>query len=199
MSGSLRRTPFQTHMEHFASSSSPNEISLLSSLRGSLSLGLNLPASLALALGLRVLYAPFPHYLRPVRIDSITPSASRSQLEHASIPETSNSSFSRTDLLTLYTSSTASHRRSGLQSLLDRMHVWSFWAMAADTKTGRVDAADVRRFQKGNWEDAVVQRRKSRVPGKGDILPFVRGGPLGVAAHSWAVHNLFGVKVYRDD
>ena len=65
--------------------------------------------------------------------------------------------------------------------------------MAADTSSHTVSKEDVERFQQGNWEDAVVERRREL----GDVLPLWRGGPIWVGGHSWAVQKLLGVKVYK--
>jgi len=92
-----------------------------------------------------------------------------------------------------------SSQRNILQRLLDKAHIWSFWAQAADVKTGLLDRADLQAFQEGRWQDDVVERRKSRVEGKGEVLPFSRMGPISVVGHSWAVGLLLGVRVYEGE
>ena len=81
----------------------------------------------------------------------------------------------------------------GLKGLIDQGHVVGFWTMAASARTHTVLREDVERFQQGEWEDAVVKRRR----GKGDVLPLWRGGPIWVGGHSWAVWRLLGVRVYE--
>ena len=79
------------------------------------------------------------------------------------------------------------------RGVMDEIHVWGLWAIAA-RGNGRVDAGDLRRMQQGNvlWE--LRERRK----GRQDVLPFLRGGPGSVGGHSWAVERLFGVEVYKE-
>ena len=84
-----------------------------------------------------------------------------------------------------------------LQWALNTSHLLVFWTTAASVKTGLVDRADVERFQTGDWVGAVAKRRRTRLAGKGEVLPFWRGGPISVAGHSWAVGTFFGVKVYE--
>lgn len=65
--------------------------------------------------------------------------------------------------------------------------------MAADAHTHKVSRNDVERFQEGEWEEAVVVRRR----GRDDVLPLWRGGPIWAGGHSWAVKKLLGVRVYE--
>jgi len=81
------------------------------------------------------------------------------------------------------------------RTVLNKSQVGALWTLAA-VRTGLVDREDVERFQKGGWAEEVVKRRRSRLPGKGDVLPFWRGGPLVVSAESWFVRRFFGVEVY---
>ena len=183
---------FQRHLLHFAAPNS-TKITLLSSLRASLALGLDFPVALTLSIGLRILYAPFP-YLSPVDIPSIPQSSWRTQLEDAKLTV---DTYTRADLLHLYHSSAKYNRSDPLTRSVDTMHVISFWAMTADVGSGLVSRRDVERFQAGEWEGEVVRRRRSRRRGEGDVLPLWRGGPISVAGHSWFVRKLFGVRVYE--
>ncbi|KAK8845616.1 hypothetical protein IAR55_006332 [Kwoniella newhampshirensis] len=187
-------TPFQRHLLHFAQSPTSPNITVSSALRGSLELGLNFPVSLSLALAIPLLYAPFPHYLRPVPIKSVQKSDERTQLSPASL---SQSTYSMMEVFDLYRADHAARSRGWFDWMVDQGHVLSFWAIAADVKTGRVDVEDVERFQKGEWCGSIVKRRQCRMPGKGDVLPFYRGGPIIVGLHSWFVGRLFGVRVYE--
>jgi hypothetical protein len=65
--------------------------------------------------------------------------------------------------------------------------------MAANAHTHKVSREDVERFQQGEREEAVAKRR----PGRHDVLPLWRGGPIITAGHSWAVKKLLGVRVYE--
>jgi len=183
---------FQLHLLHFAAPNS-TKITLLSSLRASLALGLDFPVALTLSIGLRILYSPFP-YLSPVDIPSIPQSSWRTQLEDAKL---TSDTYTRADLLDLYHASPKYNRSDPLTRSIDTMHVISFWAMTADVDSGLVKRADVERFQQGEWEGEVVKRRRSRRRGEGDVLPLWRGGPISVAGHSWFVRKLFGVRVYE--
>nr|XP_031858124.1 uncharacterized protein CI109_006465 [Kwoniella shandongensis]KAA5525196.1 hypothetical protein CI109_006465 [Kwoniella shandongensis] len=186
-------TPYQRHLLHFAQSpNSPSpKLTIISAVRGSLELGLNLPIAVSLALALPLIHSPFPYYLRPLPIKSISEKEGRTQLSSARLIQ---SSYSMTDIFSLYQSEVP---RGWFDWAVDQGHILSFWAMAADVKTGRVDVDDVKRFQNGNWTDSIVKRRQSRMPGKGDVLPFYRGGPIIVGLHSWFVGRLFGVRVYE--
>lgn len=88
--------------------------------------------------------------------------------------------------------------RNWLFRVCDEGHLRGFGTLAQDLKTGRVAVEDVRRFQSGDWLEPVVLRRKSRLPGKGQVLPFSKGGPGLVAAHSMGAKMIFGVDVYED-
>lgn len=65
--------------------------------------------------------------------------------------------------------------------------------MAANTRTHTVSREDVERFQNGEWEREVTERRRH----SDEILPLWRGGPIWAGGHSWAVDKLLGVKVYK--
>ncbi|WVW79038.1 hypothetical protein I302_101001 [Kwoniella bestiolae CBS 10118] len=186
--------PYQRHLLQFAQNASSKNVTVLSALRQLLNLGLNFPLSFAIAIGLKIICNPFPQYFRSVHVPSLQPTAIRTQLEHVKIDQPS---YSLSGVISLY-SNDQSHRSQGLTArAIDFGHVVSFWCMAADQKTGLVEAEDVKRFQTGDWTRPVEQRRRSRLPGKGDVVPFWRGGPILVAPHSWFVKKLFGVSVYE--
>ncbi|KAI9727622.1 MAG: hypothetical protein M1828_005850 [Chrysothrix sp. TS-e1954] len=183
--------PFATHLSFFASRSSQTlPLTLLSSLRASLALGLNFPLALALAISLRLLYgSPFTLYLASPTIASLPRSSYRTQLEHV---DTSTLPQSRHDN-GLDFGETMRHTK-GL-SLTERTHVAMFWNLAADTRSNMVSMADLKAFQKGTVVWDIAKRRSSR--DNGQVLPFWRGGPFSVAGHAWFVDKLFGVKVYQ--
>ena len=180
--------PFHRHLRHFAQPSSA-KITILSSLRASLALGLDFPVACVLSIGLRVMYGSFP-FNSSIDIASISSGHLRTQLEDVPVEK---NHFTRADLVDLYQNSSTSRQRGPIRRAIDTGHVISFWAMAADSKSHLVDAATLKRFQKGTWADEVVQRRSRRV----DVLPLWRGGPISVSGHSWFVDKLFGVKVYQ--
>ncbi|WVF69406.1 hypothetical protein IAT40_004183 [Kwoniella sp. CBS 6097] len=186
--------PYQRHLVQFGKSTPAHDVSILSALRHGLRLGLNFPVALSIALALPFLCNGFPWYHRTVKISSIPEGNMRTQLERAPVTQPS---YSLSEILDLFKVDGRTRERSLFAKAVDLGHVTSFWCMTADVKTGLVDASDVRRFQSGDWTGPVVQRRKSRLPGKGDIIPFWRGGPILVGLHSWFVRVLFGVEVYE--
>ncbi|CAD6581813.1 MAG: hypothetical protein TREMPRED_003093 [Tremellales sp. Tagirdzhanova-0007] len=175
-------SPFQRHLLFFATRDPIPRLTLLSALRASLRLGMNLPVAILASLSIRILYAPFP-FLRPMAVSSVPRQNFRTQLEAARLDR---SGYTKDQLVALCDGDSA----------LNKAHVGTLWTLVADVKTGLVDVEDVRRFQGGDWAEEVVKRRKSRVPGRGEVLPFMRGGPLIVSAHSWAAYWLFGIDVY---
>jgi hypothetical protein len=82
---------------------------------------------------------------------------------------------------------------SPLKHIINQGHIVGFWSMAANTRTHTVSRDDLKRFQQGEWEEAIMKRRR----GRDDVLPFWRGGPIITAGHSWAVRKLLGVRVYE--
>ncbi|WWD08228.1 hypothetical protein V865_006339 [Kwoniella europaea PYCC6329] len=185
---------YQRHLLQFGQAGSPNTVTVLSALRQLLRLGLNFPLSFAIAIGLKIICNPFPHYLRSVHVPQLRRSAIRSQLENVTVDQPS---YSLSQVLSLYHTDQQARNQGLIARAIDLGHVVSFWCMAADQKTGLVEAEDVKRFQTGEWTKAVDARRKSRLPGKRDIVPFWRGGPILVAPHSWFVRKLLGVHVYE--
>lgn len=184
---------FQRHMTFFAQPRS-TKLTFTSSLHSFLSLGLDFPVACALSFGLRITYSPFPHYFTPIDISRIPPTSLRTQLEDVPLNQ---HTYTRSDLVNLYTGSSAAQRKGWIGWIYDYTHVNSFWAIAADTETHLVDERMVRRFQEGTWGEAVREKRKSRRKGVGEVLPFWRGGPISVVGHSWFVRRLFGVRVYE--
>jgi hypothetical protein len=133
------------------------------------------------------MYAPFPYLLSTINIEQIPRLLHRAQLSDAQIIKTE---YTCSELLALLRSES---EKGFLKHKIDQGHIVGFWTMAANTRTHTVSRDDVERFQHGEWEQAVVKRRR----GRSDVLPFWRGGPIIVAAHSWAVRNLLGVRVYE--
>jgi len=180
--------PFRRHLQQFAARDS-SQITLLSSLRAALALGLDFPVACILAIGLRVAYGSFP-FVKPVDIRSVPSASLRTQLEDVKVEK---SHYTRSDLVKLYNQSPTSQNSGPIKRAIDASHVISFWAMTASTKTHLVDADSLKRFQTGAWADDVMERRRRR----SDILPLWRGGPISAAGHSWFVRRLFGVRVYE--
>tara|TARA_R110002003_G_scaffold48_14_gene4018 strand:- start:1993 stop:2565 length:573 start_codon:yes stop_codon:yes gene_type:complete len=180
-------TAFQRHLLFFSTPTTPPRLTFLSSLRAAVSLGLDFPVALVLSISLRLLYAPYPYIFSPINISRIPRSLHRTQLSDAKL---SKPEYTCSDLLALLGSGPG---KGWLMHKIDQGHVIGFWAMAADTKTQRVRRQDVERFQQGEWEEAVAQRRR----GRGDVVPLWRGGPVWAGGHSWAVRKVLGVRVYE--
>jgi hypothetical protein len=180
-------TAFQKHLIFFATPTNPPNLTFLSGLRAACSLGLDFPVSVLLSLSLRILYAPFPKFLSTINIEKIPQSSHRSQLSGAKL---SKSEYTCPELLRLLKSEPS----KGLwKHTVDQGHIVSFWAMAANTNTHTVSRGDVERFQQGEWEEAVYNRRRDRK----NVLPLWRGGPIWAGGHSWAVRKLLAVRVYE--
>lgn len=182
-------TPFQRHLLFFSMPTISPRLTFLSALRAGIALGLDLPVAIVLSLSLRILYAPFPLVWSPILVDKIPESAHRTQLSSVNLPR-DKSEYTCSELLRLLGRGTGT---SFLNHKIDQGHIIGFWAMAADARTNTVSRADVERFQHGEWEEKVVEKRR----GREDVLPLWRGGPIWVGGHSWAVRKLLGVRVYE--
>lgn len=183
-------SPFQKHLLFFATPSSRPQLTIISALRAGVSLGLDFPVSVALSIALRVMYAPFPYFWKPVFVDSIPASQHRTQLSSAELPK-SKANYTCSELLNILGNV---DNKGFVKHKIDQGHIVGFWTMAANAHTHRVSRDDVERFQGGEWESAVVARRKAR----DDVLPLWRGGPIWTTGHSVAVNKLLGVQVYEE-
>ncbi|KAF2854274.1 hypothetical protein T440DRAFT_552151 [Plenodomus tracheiphilus IPT5] len=182
-------TAFQRHLLFFSTPTQPPRLTILSALRASCTLGLDLPIALLLSVSLRILYTPFPYFWHPIVIDDIPRSSHRTQLSSAVLPP-SKSSFTCAELLALLGDG---KRKGWVQHKIDQGHVIGFWSMAAGAGTNVVRRRDLEAFREGEWEGGIAERRR----GRGDVVPLWRGGPVWVAGHSWAVGRLLGVRVYE--
>lgn len=184
---------FQRHLLFFSTPIKPPRLTFGSALRAGVSLGLDLPVAILLSISLKLLYAQFPYLWTPIIVDRIPASSHRTQLEDATLPK-GKSNYTCSELLSLLQQSEErEHRKGWLLHKIDQGHIVGFWAMAADTHSHTVSKEDLERFQQGNWEDAVVKRRRELY----DVLPLWRGGPIWVGGHSWAVRKMLGVEVYE--
>ena len=183
-------TPFQRHLLFFADGRPGRDITILSATRASLRLGFGLPIAFLTALAIPLLYHGIP-FISPVRVNSIPQSLQRSQIETA---ELTRDLYTQADILDMYDG----RGHSWFSQQCDKGHLKGFVALAQDHKTGLVSVEDVKRFQTGDWLDRIVERRRSRRPGKGEILPFSVGGPGLVGAHCTGTKMLFGIDVYED-
>lgn len=76
----------------------------------------------------------------------------------------------------------------------ERFHAIYLWAVAAD-RDGRVEQTVLQSYHDGTLLYELSKCRRTRE----DIIPFSRGGPIGVRGHSWLVKKLFGVVVYSKE
>ncbi|KAJ9622328.1 hypothetical protein H2203_006546 [Taxawa tesnikishii (nom. ined.)] len=147
-------------------------ITFLDSLRGDLSLGLNFPIAVFLALTRHLVFGN----AGPLRFNIYVPTVRTSR-----------------KLLGGPGAFDIDENKRPQRGVVAQVDALGFWALAAG-KDGRVGGGEVRAFQRGDVE-GVVERRRSRR----DVLPFWRGGPLIPAGHSWFVKRLFDVDVYTQD
>lgn len=180
-------TTFQKHLLFFSTPTDPPKLTFVSALKAACALGLDLPVSAALSLGLKLLYAPLR--LSGINVNEIPQSSHRSQLSNVTLP-TAKKEFTCSELLQLLDQE---HYPGFLKHKIDQGHIIGFWTMSADTRTHTVSRDDVERFQQGEWENEVTERRRY----SDEILPLWRGGPIWTGGHSWAVDKLLGVKVYK--
>ncbi|WWC72335.1 uncharacterized protein I206_106297 [Kwoniella pini CBS 10737] len=179
-------TPFQRHLTFFAVQPDRTRITFYSAFRAALTLGLNVPFSIVLALTMRFYWAQNP--FRPVNISSIPRSAGPTHLQHTQLTQ---SKYTPDELVKIYEDSSFRSVSWWQRTVLDRPHIQSFanWSKGAD---GMVSRDQVEEFQTGSWQQRVVIKRRE----KKNPVPFIYGGPLLVGPHSWAVKHLFGVHVY---
>lgn len=178
-------SPFQRHLAFF-DRDNDGFVYLGESLRGCLSIGLDFPAALSMAVGFQILYGNTrPFFFGPFRgIEVSRVTNERTMLQDVPIDLKHNPVFSRKELSTVV-------RQKGF---MDRAHIFGLWALAADGE-GKVSRRDIELCQAGMILPELERRRKTR----SDVLPLYRGGPISVAGHSWAVDRVFGVKVYQKE
>jgi hypothetical protein len=180
-------TAFQRHLLFFSTPTQPPRLTFLSALRAAVSLGLDFPIAAVLILSLRLMYAPYPYVLLTINIEKIPQSLHRIQLSDFKL---SQQDYTFSELLALLKPDS---NKGFIKHKVDQGHIVRFWTMAANAHTHKVSREDVERFQQGEREEAVAKRR----PGRYDVLPLRRGGPIITAGHSWAVKKLLGVRVYE--
>ena len=160
-------TPFQRHLSYFDYSHT-GLITIPSSVRACLSIGLNFPASCMFALGMQCIYGNTGFLgLRGIRVSSVPANKQRTQLQDVPTGKTAAGTapaiYDRAGIMSLV------HGRS----MMDKIHAVGFWALAAN-REGFVSARDVELFQKGEVLPALNERRRES---REDVIPFLRGGP----------------------
>ncbi|EMD00303.1 hypothetical protein BAUCODRAFT_136803 [Baudoinia panamericana UAMH 10762] len=166
---------------HFSTIPDTQTIRLTDSLRGNLTLGLDFPVALAVAIGRHL-------FLRNTSLFSLNvhvPSVSVTKTLLDGVPVDEKREYTRAEIWNVAA-------QNGIAGQMDAL---GLWALASDVETGRLRGSDVVAFQRGTLFDEVERRRK----GRNQVLPFWRGGPISVAGHSWAVKRLLDVDVYRAD
>lgn len=182
----LRRysTPFQRHLS-FYDRDNDGFVYFGESLRGNLSIGLDFPVAVVMALGIHSIYGNTgTALLGPLRgIEISRVRARRNMLEKVQLEDVPRNGMGRKTLV-------AAAYPVGL---LDQMHVNGLWALAAN-RAGTVSSEDIELYQKGICFFELEKRRKNN---RDHVLPLYRGGPISVAGHSYFVDKMFGVKVYQ--
>jgi Caleosin related protein len=177
-------TPFKRHLAFF-DRNNDGFIYLGESIRGCLSLGLNLPISLGMAMGMQLVYgnvgSPLLGPLRGIEIRSVR--NERYMLQRLTVVDEHKGTLTRDQLL-----DTTRKRK-----LIDRAHVLGVWALAAN-QDGQLSSHDLKLCQQGLLLPEIEKRREDRT----DVLPFSRGGPISVSGHAWLVERVYGVRVYQN-
>lgn len=183
----LRRysTPFQRHLSFF-DRNDDGFVHFGEALRGNLSIGLDFPVAVAMAMGYIVLYGNTRSTLfgpfNPIEISRVYPE--RDMLQKISTSSIPAHGVQRKDLVRLAQPS----------SLMNSIHVSGLWAFAAN-REGYLSSHDIGLFQQGTMLYELERRRKDN---RNHVLPLYRGGPIWVGGHSYFVDKLFGVKVYQE-
>ncbi|KAK5173151.1 uncharacterized protein LTR77_003273 [Saxophila tyrrhenica] len=163
-------TPPFHRLLSFYSNRSPHPdtqtIRLYDSLTGNLALGLDFPAALAIALGRHLFLSNTGFFSLNIHVPSVK--THKTLLDGLEVDE--KRSYTASEMWGIAAP-------NGLQGRLDAV---GLWALAADTKTGRLSGEDVRSFQEGRVLGVLEERRK----GRGQVLPLWRGGPISVVGHS---------------
>lgn len=176
-------TPFKRHLAFF-DRDNDGFIYLGESVRGWLSLGLNFPVSVVMAMGMQVMYGnvgpPLYGPLRGIEIKNVR--NERYMLQRLTVIDGQKGILTRDQLL-----DTTRKRK-----YTDQAHVFGIWALAAN-QCGHLTSHDLKLCQEGLLLPEIEKRRRDRM----DVLPFSRGGPMSVAGHAWFVERMFGVRVYQ--
>lgn len=167
--------PFQVHLTFFsttptalAATNARPHITLLSGLRRSLAIGLNFPAAVLVTISLRLLYgSPWNLFLRPVDVRAVK--TRRTMLEDVHVRFFA-------DVVTQ--GSLLRDIRASGKGVADTLHVLGLWRVAADANNGILKLSDTEACRKGELLWQVEERRKLRDGMHGEVLPFLRGGPI---------------------
>jgi len=180
-------TPFQRHLSFF-DRNDDGFVHFGEALRGNLSIGLDFPVALIMALGYHIIYGNTRSTLfgpfNPIEIAKVH--TSRDMLESIDVEDLPARGIPRKDLV----------RFAQPSGFMDRAHVNGLWAFAAN-RQGFISAHDIRLYQQGVMLYELARRRTEIKDNRDNVLPLYRGGPISVTGHSWFVDKLLGVKVYQ--
>ena len=157
-------SPFHRQLGFFAPQSSPTSqpITFLDSLRGDLSIGLNFPIALFLALTRHLVFGNTGPYNLNINVPAVK--TSRVLLGGPGQFDIDESNrYGLRELVAVTSGASISTR-------LDAVGCWGLVARRDGTITGK----EVRAYQSGEVMELVAQRRR----GRDDVLPFWRGGPI---------------------
>lgn len=143
-------------------------ISFLDSLRGDLSLGLNFPLALVLALTRHLVFRNAGG-LFSLQIHVPSVKTSRKLLGGpGAFPSISEEKrYTRSELVNAV-------RRENA-SVVEQLDANGLWFLAAHRRDGKVSGKEVRMFQSGEIMESIAERRRNS---REDVLPFWRGGPI---------------------
>ena len=135
-------------------------IRIQDSIRGNLTLGLDFPVALCIAVGRHLWLRNTGIFSLNIHVPSVR--VKTTLLEGIEVDE--KKGYTRSDIMKM-------GRQNGIQGSIDAL---GLWALAADVKTGVLAGEDVVGFQTGSLFERIEKRRK----GTEQILPFRRGGPI---------------------
>ena len=159
MSSSI--SPFHRLLTFFANRSpipDAKTITFYDSLRGDLSVGLNFPLALFLAVTRHVIFrnSGFSIHVPTVQTSrKLLGGPGAFKIDEAK-------TYGPLELV------------GSVNGLFPKLDAFGCWALAAD-RQGRISGRDVRLFQNGEIMEKLVERRRT---GHDDALPFLRGGPF---------------------
>lgn len=154
--------PFHRLLSFFARPNTPT-ITFLDSLRGDLSLGLDLPAAIFLATIRHLVFRNTGFWSLSIHIPSVQTSRKLLGGPEAIKGVDEEKRYRCGELVGLA-------REAGLVAQMDAVGLW----MLAAEQDGRVKGEEVRLFQRGEVMERIAERRK----GLGNVLPLWRGGPI---------------------
>jgi len=155
--------PFHTLLSWYSTRSSTPDtktIRLSDSLRGNLALGLDFPVALGVAIGRHLFLRNTGLFSLSIHIPAV--SMTKTLLEGVDVDE--KKEYTRAEIV----------RLAGKNGWMGQVDALGLWALASDVQTGLLRGEDVVGFQRGTLFRDIEKRRR----GRGQVLPFYRGGPI---------------------